>query len=80
MDMVEEYINEVSKDFLNDKREKANIKVLKAIIRHGKTMTPENPEGDSDLKSIRQNSIDKLKGYDKKCKKYLEKKEKKDDK
>lgn len=80
IDIVEEYINEVSKDYLNDKREKANIKVTKAIIRHGKTMSPENPKGNPHLMKIRQNSIDRLKKYDEKCKEYLEKKEKKDDK
>ena len=80
MSIVEEVINEVSKDYLNDKREKANIKVTKAIIRHGKTMTPENPKGNPHLMKIRQDSIDRLKKYDEKCKEYLEKKEKKDDK
>ena len=80
MSIVEEVINEVSKDYLNDKREKANVKVTKAIIRHGKTMTPENPKGNPHLMKIRQDSIDRLKKYDEKCKEYLEKKEKKDDK
>ena len=80
MGIVEEVINEVSKDYLNDKREKANVKVTKAIIRHGKTMTPENPKGNPHLMKIRQDSIDRLKKYDEKCKEYLEKKEKKDDK
>ena len=80
MGLVEEVINEVSKDYLNDKREKANVKVTKAIIRHGETMTPENPKGNPHLMKIRQDSINRLKKYDEKCKEYLEKKEKKDDK
>lgn len=40
-------------------------------------MTPENPDGDSDLMKIRQAAIDRLKKYDKRCKEYLEKKENK---
>ena len=73
-------INEVSKEFLKDKDDKAKVKVLKAIIRHGETMTPENPEGDSELLKIRQDSIDRLKKYREKCQDYLEKKEKRNDK
>ena len=73
-------INEVSKEFLKDKDDKAKVKVLKAIIRHGETMTPENPEGDPELLKIRQDSIDRLKKYREKCKDYLEKKEKRNDK
>ena len=73
-------ISEVSKEFLKDKDDKAKVKVLKAIIRHGETMTPENPEGDPELLKIRQDSIDRLKKYREKCKDYLEKKEKRNDK
>lgn len=73
-------INEVSKEFLKDKDNKAKVKVLKAIIRHGETITPENPKGDTELLKIRQDSIDRLKKYREKCKDYLEKKEKRNDK
>lgn len=70
--LVETFINEVSDKFISKVRIPAGEKTAVKIIRHGKTMSSENPEGDPELLKIRQDAIDKLDNFDKKVRKYKE--------
>lgn len=76
--MVEELINEVSKDWLDKKEDHAKEEKNAAIGRHGRSMTPENPEGDPELFKKRQDSIERIKKFRKKKSEYLENKTKKE--
>lgn len=79
MNMVEERINEVSKDWLDKKEEHANTEKNRTIGAHGKSMTPENPEGDPELFKKRQDSIERIKKFRKKKTEYLENKRNRED-
>ena len=74
MSMVEEFISEVSKDWLNRKEDHANTEKNRIIGKHGLTITPDNPEGDPNLAKERQASIERIKKFRKRKAEYLEKK------
>ena len=78
--IVEGYISEVSKDWLEKKEEHAKEEKNAAIGRHGRSMTPENPEGNPELFKLRQDSIERLKKFRKRKTEYLENKYKKENK
>ena len=70
--LVETIINEVSDDFINKRRIPAKEDMARKIIRHGKTMSYENPKGNEILLKIRQDAIDRLNDFDEKVKRYKE--------
>ena len=70
--LVEEYINEISDDFIAKRRIPAKEERDRKIIRHGKTMSCENPKGDEELLKLRQDAIDRLDKFDKHVKRYKE--------
>lgn len=72
MSIVETYINEVSDKFIEKRKTPAEDEKIRKIIRHGETMSYENPEGDKELLKIRQEAIDRLDDFDKKVKRYKE--------
>lgn len=78
--MVEEYISEVSKDWLESKEEHARNEKNRMIGKHGLTMTPENPEGDPKLAQKRRAAIERIKKFRKRKAEYLENKAKKEGK
>lgn len=78
MSMVEEYISEVSKNWLEKKEEHARDEKNRAIGNHSRSITPENPEGDPELFKSRQCSIERFKKFKKRKAEYLENKYKKE--
>lgn len=72
MGIVEEIINEISDDFIKKRRIPVEEERNKKIVRHGLTMSYENPKGDEELLKIRQEAINRLSDFDKKVKRYKE--------
>ena len=70
--LIEAMINEVSDKFIEKRRIPAKEERDKKIVRHGKTMSYENPKGDEELLKIRQEAIDRLNDFDEKVKRYKE--------